>query len=58
MRQHLNGRALWVAGIVVAAIISIAQIFATTGFAGFDFRPAGGGGGGPRYMSLATSHWG
>lgn len=59
MRQHLNSRAAWVAGIVIAAVLSIALIFATTGFAGFDFRPAGsGGGGGPRYMSLVPSHWG
>jgi hypothetical protein len=57
VRQRLNSRGLWVAGIVVAAVISIALIFATTGFAGFDFLPAGGGGGAPRLVSLATSHW-
>jgi hypothetical protein len=57
VRQGLNSRALWIAGIVVAAVISIALIFATTGLAGIDFRPAGGGGGGPRaLMSLAASH--
>ena len=43
MRQPLNNRAMWVAGIVIAAVLSIALIFATTGFAGFDFRPAGEG---------------
>jgi hypothetical protein len=59
VRQRLNSRAVWVSAIVVAAVISIALIFATTGFAGFDFRPAGGGGGGPRaLMSLVASHWG
>ena len=58
MRQRLNSRTVRVSAILVAAVISIPLIFATTGFAGFDFRSAGGGGGGPRaLMSLAASHW-
>jgi hypothetical protein len=59
LRERLDRRAIWVSGIIVAAVIATALVFATNGFAGFDFRPAGGSGGGaPRLVSVVASHLG